>query len=103
MCLTLAIIVLHIVQRSKSRLNRQVVPLIARIGDRSANSSSDDVGLAVLKKKKKKTSVNNRSQLQFHSDNPLSFSLPLSSEWLGSTCMYVVERRRLHRNRIVDV
>lgn len=51
MRLTLAIIVLHIIHRSKCRLNRQVVALIARIGNRSANSSSDDVGLAVLKKK----------------------------------------------------
>lgn len=60
MRLTLAIIVLHIVHRSKRRLNRQVVPLIARIGDRSTNSSSDDIGLAVLKKEKT-TPVNNRS------------------------------------------
>lgn len=65
MRLTLGIIVLHILHRSKSRLDRYVVPLIARIGDRSANRSSEDVGLAVLKKKHPLITV------QLRSDNTL--------------------------------
>lgn len=53
--LTLGIIILHILHRSKSRLDRQVVPLITRIRDRSANSSSEDVGFAVLQTEKENT------------------------------------------------
>ena len=72
MRLTLVIIVLHILHRSKSRLDRHIVPLIARIRDRSSNRSSEDVWLAVLREKK--TPVNNRS-IAFPPDISLSFRM----------------------------
>jgi hypothetical protein len=89
MRLTLVIIVLHILHRSKSRLDRHVVPLIARVRDRSANRSSEDVWLAVLKKTYPSITV----QLRFL---PIT---PFPSERLvqHSTCIVLTKQHGLHR------
>lgn len=46
--LTLGIIVLHILQRGKRRLDAEIVPLVARIGERRPRGRADDIWLSVL-------------------------------------------------------
>lgn len=48
MCLTLRIIILHIIQRGECRLNREIESLIPGIGEGLANGRAEDVGFAVL-------------------------------------------------------
>ena len=52
MSLALSIVIFHILQRSKGRLDRDIEALIPRIGDRLASSRSDDIGFTVLPKYK---------------------------------------------------
>lgn len=48
MRLTLLIIILHILQRRKSRLDREIEPFVAGIGNGFAHGRADDVGFSVL-------------------------------------------------------
>lgn len=48
MRLTLRIVVLHIVQRGKCRLNREIESLIPGIREGLSNCRAEDVGFAVL-------------------------------------------------------
>ena len=69
MRLTLLVIVLHILQRSKRRLDGEVEALVPRIGDRPAHGRAEDVGFSVL----------------LLSED--------SAIWLIMVCMYVLSRR----------
>ena len=48
MRLTLLIVVLHILQRSKRRLDGEVEALVPGIGERLAHGRAEDVGFSVL-------------------------------------------------------
>lgn len=46
--LTLRVVVFHILERSKARLNRDIIALVPRIRDRLPDGRSNDVRLAIL-------------------------------------------------------